>query len=288
MPPARPRRSNSIPDARPVPELPEVETTLRGVRPHLEGRCIADLKVRDPRLRYPVPPELAGVLAGQRITRLRRRGKYLLLELDRGTLLIHLGMSGSLRVLPASSKPGPHDHVDLILDDGPCLRLRDPRRFGAFLWLAGPAEAHPLLARLGPEPLEDGFDGDYLHRVSRRRRIAVKAFVMDSSVVVGVGNIYANEALFRAGIHPNRAAGRVSLDRYRSLARCIRAVLAAAIDQGGTSLRDFVQEDGNPGYFAQSLQVYGRAGEPCPTCAKPIRQRRIGQRSSFYCPHCQH
>jgi len=211
-----------------------------------------------------------------------------LLDLDRGTLLIHLGMSGSLRVLPASSQPGLYDHIDLILADGPCLRLRDPRRFGAFLWLSGPAEAHPLLANLGPEPLGDDFDGDYLHQVSRRRRIAVKAFIMDAGVVVGVGNIYANEALFLAGIHPNRACGRVGLGRYRSLAGCIRAVLAAAIDQGGTSLRDFVQEDGSPGYFSQSLKVYGRAGEPCPTCAAPIRRQRIGQRSSFYCPHCQH
>ncbi len=271
-----------------MPELPEVETTLRGVRPRLEGRRIAGLDVRDPRLRYPVPPDLGLALAGQRITGLRRRGKYLLLDLDHGTLLIHLGMSGSLRVLPASIQPGPHDHIDLILAEGSCLRLRDPRRFGAFLWLTGPSEAHPLLAHLGPEPLEDGFDGDYLFQVSRRRRVAVKAFIMDSGVVVGVGNIYANEALFLAGIHPNRACGRIGLDRYRSLAGRIRSVLAAAIDQGGTSLRDFVQEDGSPGYFAQSLQVYGRVGEPCPACAAPIRRQRIGQRSSFYCPRCQH
>lgn len=270
-----------------MPELPEVETTLRGVRPYLEGRRIADLRVRDGRLRYPVPPDLAAILTGQGIHGLRRRGKYLLLDLDRGTLLIHLGMSGSLRVLPESSPPGPHDHIDLVLADGPCLRLRDPRRFGAFLWLTGCAEAHPLLAHLGPEPLEDGFDGDYLHRLSRGRRSAVKAFIMDAGVVVGVGNIYANEALFLAGIHPSRACGRIGLERYRTLAGRIRAVLAAAIAQGGTSLRDFVQEDGSPGYFAQSLKVYGRTGEPCPTCAAPIRQRRIGQRASFYCPRCQ-
>ena len=271
-----------------MPELPEVETTLRGVRPHLEGRRIAGLLVREPRLRYPVPPDLGANLAGQRIDGLRRRGKYLLLDLDGGTLLIHLGMSGSLRVLPQPSPPGPHDHLDLLLADGRCLRLRDPRRFGAFLWLTSPAEAHPLLAHLGPEPLGDGFDGDYLHRASRGRRIAIKAFIMDGGVVVGVGNIYANEALFLAGIHPQRACGRIGLDRFRSLAGHIRAVLAAAIAQGGTSLRDFVQEDGSPGYFAQSLKVYGRTGEPCPTCASPIRQRRIGQRSSFYCPRCQH
>jgi formamidopyrimidine-DNA glycosylase len=271
-----------------VPELPEVETTLRGVRPYLEGRRIAGLTVRDPRLRYPVPPDLGATLAGQRIGRLWRRGKYLLLDLERGGLLIHLGMSGSLRVLPATSPAGPHDHVDLLLADGPCLRLRDPRRFGAFLWFVGPASAHPLLSHLGPEPLGNGFDGDHLYRVSRGRSLAVKALIMDSGVVVGVGNIYANEALFGARIHPARASGRIGLTRYRALASQIRAVLAAAIAQGGTSLRDFVQEDGSPGYFAQSLQVYGRAGEPCPGCAGPIRVRRIGQRSSFYCPHCQH
>ncbi len=271
-----------------MPELPEVETTLRGVRPYLEGRHIAGVTVRDPRLRYPVPPDLGTTLAGQRIGALRRRGKYLLLSLDRGTLLVHLGMSGSLRVLPAASPPGPHDHIDLILADGPCLRLRDPRRFGAFLWLTGPAEAHPLLAHLGPEPLGAAFDGDHLYRASRGRRLAVKAFIMDSRIVVGVGNIYANEALFGARIHPNRASGRIGQERYRALAGHIRAVLAAAIEQGGTSLRDFVQEDGRPGYFAQSLQVYGRGGEPCPNCAGLIQVSRIGQRSSFYCPHCQH
>ncbi len=270
-----------------MPELPEVETTLRGVRPHLEGRRIAALRVRDGRLRYPVPPELGATLAGRRIEGLRRRGKYLLIDLEGGTVLIHLGMSGSLRVLPEASPPGPHDHLDLVLAEGPCLRLRDPRRFGAFLWLTGPAEDHPLLAHLGPEPLGEGFDGDYLYRASRGRRVAVKAFVMDSSVVVGVGNIYASESLFLAGIHPGRAAGRIGLDRYRTLAARIRAVLAAAIEQGGTSLRDFVQEDGSPGYFAQSLRAYGRTDEPCPTCATPIRQVRIGQRSSFYCPRCQ-
>lgn len=272
-----------------MPELPEVETTLRGVRPYLEGQRVAALQVREPRLRYPVPPDLGATLSGQRILGLRRRGKYLLLDLEQGSLLIHLGMSGSLRVLTQaqSREPGRHDHVDLILASGTCLRLRDPRRFGAFLWLAGPAEEHPLLAGLGPEPLGDGFDGAYLHRVSRQRRLAVKAFIMDARVVVGVGNIYANEALFLAGIHPRRPCGRIGLERYGSLAGQIRSVLAAAIDLGGTTLRDFVQEDGSPGYFAQSLRVYGRAGRPCPTCAATIRQERIGQRSSFYCPNCQ-
>jgi formamidopyrimidine-DNA glycosylase len=271
-----------------MPELPEVETTLRGVSPYLEGRRIACLRVREPRLRYPVTPDMVGALEGQAIRALRRRGKYLLLDLERGTLLIHLGMSGSLRMLPPATPPGPHDHLDLVLVDGPCLRLRDPRRFGVFLWFEGPAEAHPLIARLGPEPLESGFDGDHLFRLSRGRRTAVKGFIMDASVVVGVGNIYANESLFGSGIHPARACGRVGLGRYRGLAAEIRRVLTAAIAQGGTSLRDFVQEDGSPGYFAQALRVYGREGEPCPVCGRPVRQRRIGQRSSFYCPHCQH
>jgi len=271
-----------------VPELPEVETTLRGVSPYLEGRRIAGLRVREARLRYPVTADMVEALAGQTIHALRRRGKYLLMDLDLGTLLIHLGMSGSLRILPSGTPPGPHDHLDLVLADGLCLRMRDPRRFGAFLWFSGPAATHPLIAHLGPEPLEPGFDGDHLFRLSRGRRTAVKAFIMDSSVVVGVGNIYANESLFGSGIHPARACGRIGLRRYRDLAAEIRRILAAAIAQGGTSLRDFVAEDGSPGYFAQALRVYARAGAPCPICAKPICQRRIGQRSSFYCPQCQH
>jgi formamidopyrimidine-DNA glycosylase len=274
-----------------VPELPEVETTLRGIRPYLQGRRVERLAVREPRLRLPIPAELPSVLTGRPILGLSRRAKYLLIELEGGTLILHLGMSGSLRVLPADSPPAKHDHVDLILSDGRCLRLRDPRRFGLLVWTTDPpalAEGrHPLLKDLGPEPLGDSFDGDYLHRESRGRRVAVKPFLMDGRVVVGVGNIYANEALFRAGIHPARPCHRIGVGRYQRLAETVRAVLGAAIAQGGTSLRDFVQEDGNPGYFAQSLQVYGRAGEPCPGCGAPLRQRRIGQRSSFYCPRCQ-
>ncbi|MBK1720064.1 bifunctional DNA-formamidopyrimidine glycosylase/DNA-(apurinic or apyrimidinic site) lyase [Thiocystis violacea] len=275
-----------------MPELPEVETSLRGIRPHLEGQSIDRLLVREARLRWPVPADMAERVDGQAIRSLSRRSKYLLIELERGTLLIHLGMSGSLRVVPVDSPLKRHDHLDLILSDRRCLRFHDPRRFGLFLWIPqSPLVAiaeHPLLRDLGPEPLGADFDGERLHDLSRSRRIAVKPFIMDAAVVVGVGNIYANESLFLAGIHPERACGRIGLDRYRRLAEVIRSVLNAAIEQGGTTLRDFVREDGQPGYFAQSLRVYGREGEPCQVCGTPIRQRRIGQRSSFYCPRCQH
>jgi formamidopyrimidine-DNA glycosylase len=270
-----------------MPELPEVETSLRGIAPHLTGRVIERLIVRDHRLRWPIAEDTGARLAGQRILHLRRRGKYLLLLLEHGTLMLHLGMSGSLRVLPSTAAPGGHDHVDLRLDDGRCLRFRDPRRFGMLQWVEGAVEAHPLLRDLGPEPLEPEFTGAMLYRKSRRRRAPVKTFIMDSHTVVGVGNIYANESLHLARIHPNRPAGRVGLVRYEALAGAIRQVLADAIAKGGTSLRDFVQEDGHPGYFAQSLRVYGREGEACLSCGQRIRQRRIGQRSSFFCVSCQ-
>lgn len=270
-----------------MPELPEVETTRRGIAPYLLGSRIAGVLVRDPRLRYPVPPHLPAEVAGQHVVGLRRRGKYLLLELEKGTLLLHLGMSGSLRVLSSDTPPGPHDHIDLILDSGRCVRLRDPRRFGALLWITGPAADHPLIRHLGPEPLEDGFDGRYLHARSRARRVAVKNFIMDGRIVVGVGNIYANESLFLSRIHPARGCGRISLERYQRLADQIKGVLRHAIEQGGTSLRDFVREDGHPGYFGQSLNVYGRDCEPCPNCGAALSQRRIGQRSSFFCSRCQ-
>lgn len=270
-----------------MPELPEVETSLRGIAPHLRGRRIVRLLARERRLRWPVPESLDAAVAGQPIESVSRRAKYLLLHLPQGAIMLHLGMSGSLRVLPATTPPAVHDHIDLVLDDGHCLRLRDPRRFGSLHWAAPPVEAHPLLAQLGPEPLSPGFDGAHLHRLSRGRRAPVKTFIMDSHVVVGVGNIYASEALYRSGIHPHRPAGRIALPRYERLAASIKTVLAAAIAEGGTSLRDFVQEDGSPGYFARALQVYGRAGLPCPGCGEPVRQQRIGQRSSFYCPRCQ-
>jgi formamidopyrimidine-DNA glycosylase len=270
-----------------MPELPEVETSLRGIEPHLRGRHILRLVARERRLRWPVPPSVDEAVAGQRIIALRRRAKYLLLELEQGALMLHLGMSGSLRVLPADTAPGPHDHIDLVLTDGQCLRLRDPRRFGSLHWVPPPTQDHPLLRDLGPEPLSDAFHGAYLYRLAQGRRCAVKGFIMDSHIVVGIGNIYASESLFMARIHPHRPAGRIGPERYARLAESIKQVLAAAIAEGGTSLRDFVQEDGNPGYFARQLRVYGRTGEPCPGCGGPVRQQRIGQRSSFYCPRCQ-
>lgn len=271
-----------------MPELPEVETTRRGIEPHLVGQRIAALRVRDRRLRWPVLDGLEQILPGQRIGGVERRAKYLLLRLDRGTLILHLGMSGSLRVLSAGTPAAKHDHLDLVLENTRCLRLRDPRRFGAVLWQPGEPYDHPLLRRLGPEPLSAGFDGDHLRRIALRKRIPVKNLIMDSQVVVGVGNIYANEALFLAGVHPQRRCNRISLARYRHLAATIQKVLAQAIEQGGTTLRDFANADGNPGYFALSLNVYGKTGEPCPGCGVAIKQRRIGQRSSYFCPRCQH
>lgn len=269
-----------------MPELPEVETTLRGIRPWLEGQRIERLVVRDRRLRWPVP-ETVGQAEGARVTRLRRRAKYLLLETDAGgDLMIHLGMSGSLRVITDAAEPRLHDHFDLVTDQA-VIRYNDPRRFGALLWVTPPRETHALLQHLGPEPLGPDFDGAHLYARSRGRKVAVKNFIMDGKVVVGVGNIYASEALFMAGIHPSRSAGRISRTRYDALAEAIRDVLGRSIAQGGTTLRDYVNSDGAPGYFALDLLAYGREGEPCFQCGGPIRQRVIGQRSSFFCPRCQ-
>jgi len=270
-----------------MPELPEVETTLRGIEPHMQDQRISRVIVRDPRLRWPVPDEIHAA-EGQRVIGLRRRAKYLLVELEQGGLIIHLGMSGSLRVLSEPRPAEKHDHFDIELESGTCLRFNDPRRFGAFLWVDGKPESHELLSKLGPEPLSDDFSADYLHGRSRDRRVAVKNFIMNGHVVVGVGNIYASEALFMAGIHPQRAAGKISAGRYASLVDSIRDVLSRAIRQGGTTLRDFVNSDGAPGYFAQELLVYDRAGSDCFQCGAVIRQKTIGQRSSYYCPSCQH
>lgn len=271
-----------------MPELPEVETTRRGIRLHIEGRTIRTVTVRERRLRWPVPRGLAAAVAGRQVTAVDRRGKYLLLRLDAGCLLLHLGMSGSLRVLPAPTPPSRHDHVDILFEDDVCLRLRDPRRFGSILYTRGDPLRHKLLAGLGPEPLGEAFSGDYLYRASRGRSASIKTFIMDSRIVTGVGNIYANEALFLSGIHPKRPAGRVALARYRALAENIRKVLLNAIAEGGTTLRDFTGGEGRPGYFRIHLNVYARAAQPCRVCAAPIRQHRIGQRSSFYCVNCQH
>ncbi len=270
-----------------MPELPEVETTRRGIAPRLEGRAIADVVVRQRQLRWPVPRDLARTLNGARIERLTRRGKYVLINTTAGTPMIHLGMSGSLRVLPAATQPGPHDHVDLVLRNGQALRLRDPRRFGCVLFTSDDPLAHPLLKSIGPEPLSDAFDGAYLFNISRKRRLAVKNLLMNARIVAGVGNIYANEALFEARIHPLHAAGRISRLRYDRLAGAVKRVLEWAIAAGGTTLRDFTREDGSPGYFSQKLRVYNRAGAPCPRCDTPIKRVVSGQRATYYCPRCQ-
>lgn len=269
-----------------MPELPEVETTRRGVSPYCQGQVVSELVVREPRLRWPVPEQLPALMAGEKIEAVERRAKYLLFRTAAGSLMVHLGMSGSLRVVDPAQLPGKHDHIDIRLQSGACLRYHDPRRFGSFLWVE-PDGKHSLLDHLGPEPLSDAFDGDLLYRRSRGRSGAVKSFIMDGKVVVGVGNIYANEVLFLAGIHPRRPAGRISRARYILLADCIKQVLTSAIEQGGTTLRDFVGGDGKPGYFAQKLFVYGRNGEACKRCGGVLREVRLGQRSTVFCVTCQ-
>ena len=270
-----------------MPELPEVETTRRGIAPHVVGRRVLAVTVRNGRLRRPVPAALRRDLPGQVIETVRRRGKYLILDAGAGSVIIHLGMSGSLRLVSCGEPPGPHDHVEFRLEDRRCLRLRDPRRFGLVLWTRRDPLRHPLLRELGPEPLEPGFDGDYLFGRTRGRRVAIKPFLMDGRVVAGVGNIYANEALFRAGIHPARAAGRIGRSRCHRLAEAVREVLREAIAAGGSTLRDFTDGEGRPGYFSHRFRVYGRAGEPCPRCGRPLRHCILGQRATYYCGRCQ-
>ncbi len=270
-----------------MPELPEVETTRRGIAPWIEGHRVAEVIIRQRRLRYPVPRGLEARLKGKRLQRVRRRAKYLLLEFEHGTAIIHLGMSGSLRILDQRLDANKHDHFDIRFDNGKILRYRDPRRFGALLWCDA-GKQHKLLGALGPEPLSDTFDGERLFTLSRKRKSALKTFIMDNHVVVGVGNIYASEALFLAGLRPGRAAGGISRQQCAKLAAAIKQVLTTAIEAGGTTLRDFTSADGAPGYFALQLNVYGRAGEACPVCGTLIKQKVIGQRNSYYCPHCQH
>lgn len=270
-----------------MPELPEVETTRRGIEPWLAGRQITRLAVREPRLRWRIPSSLAARIRGARVRSVGRRAKYLLIGTDAGTLILHLGMSGSLRVLPAGAPPLAHDHYDLVLDSGRCLRFNDPRRFGCLLFTAADPARHRLIRHLATEPLEAGFDGDLLWRRARGRRVSVKHFVMDARTVVGVGNIYASEALFRAGIRPGLAAGRVSRARMAALAAAIREVLSEAIGVGGTTLRDYVDPGGMPGYFARKLFVYERAGKPCRRCGTTIRKFTQGARSTYWCPRCQ-
>ncbi|AEF20152.1 MULTISPECIES: bifunctional DNA-formamidopyrimidine glycosylase/DNA-(apurinic or apyrimidinic site) lyase [Pseudomonas] len=269
-----------------MPELPEVETTRRGIAPHLIGQRVSRVIVRERRLRWPIPEDLDVRLSGQRIEAVERRAKYLLIKAEVGTLISHLGMSGNLRLVEAGLPAAKHEHVDIELESGLALRYTDPRRFGALLWSELPLE-HELLVRLGPEPLTELFDGERLFQLSRGKAVAVKPFIMDNAVVVGVGNIYATEALFAAGIDPRRAAGTVSRARYVRLAQEIKRVLAHAIERGGTTLRDFIGGDGQPGYFQQELFAYGRGGEFCKVCGSTLREVKLGQRASVYCPKCQ-
>jgi formamidopyrimidine-DNA glycosylase len=269
-----------------MPELPEVETTCRGIRPHLTGQRILAVEVRERRLRWPVTEEI-DALAGQRVKDVQRRAKYILLHCDRGHALIHLGMSGSLRLCDPSVALRKHDHLALSLESGLQLRYHDPRRFGSWLWVTGDPHQHPLLRDLGPEPLGDDFTAAYLAQACKGRARSIKQTIMDARVVVGVGNIYACEALFTSRIHPAKPAGRVSHAKLALLTDAIRAVLARSIEQGGTTLRDFLREDGSPGYFRQQLKVYDRAGQPCHDCGAPIKRTVLGQRSTFFCPRCQ-
>jgi len=270
-----------------MPELPEVETTRRGLAPLVIGRRVESVVVRNRALRQPVPRDLPRIMAGATIRGLARRAKYLLFDCGAGTLILHLGMSGRLWVVGDGAPPTAHDHFDLNLENGTVVRLRDPRRFGLVLWQRGDPLAHRLLKDIGPEPFSDAFDGPTLHRATRNRSAAIKLVLMDSHVVAGVGNIYANEALFRAGIHPRTPTNRVSLARCAALVGRIRETLELAIGAGGSTLRDYVASDGQAGYFQNHFMVYDRAGEACSRCGTVIRAIRQGQRSTFYCPQCQ-
>lgn len=277
-----------------MPELPEVEVTRRGVAPHIEGRAVRSVVLRRDGLRWPFPPALGEQLSGQTISTTGRRGKYLLIHFQHGTLIIHLGMSGHLRVLPPETEVQKHDHIDLVVEnaDGStqALRMTDPRRFGAVLWhdaADGPLDGHVLLRGLGVEPLEGGFTGQLLFEKTRNRNTNIKQVLLAGDIVVGVGNIYCSESLFRAGINPKTPARRIGLARYEKLAQAIREVLAEAIIQGGSTLRDFINVNGQSGYFQQTYFVYNRTGQPCRVCAAPIRQIVQGQRSTFYCVNCQ-
>ena len=269
-----------------MPELPEVETSRRGIEPHILKQPVCDVIIRQKKLRWPIPTALKKHLIGQIIQHVERRGKYILLRTQVGTVILHLGMSGSLRILDKGTPPEKHDHFDLVFKHT-LLRLRDPRRFGAVLWTKADPLKHKLICNMGPEPLSNTFNADYLYQASRKRKVAIKILLMNSHIVVGVGNIYANESLFSAGINPKRRADQISLARYQTLVSCVKDILKRAIEQGGTTLKDFTQQDGKPGYFQQTLRVYGRTNLPCTLCNKPISQIKQGQRSTFYCTHCQ-
>lgn len=268
-----------------MPELPEVEVSRMGITPHLVGHVITKITFRTPKLRWDIPSELK-LLEGKKVTGVSRRAKYLLIETDVGCAMIHLGMSGSLRVLDSNYPVAKHDHVDVVLDSGKVLRYNDPRRFGAWLWCEKD-EQHDLLANIGPEPLTDAFSPQYMSKKAKGKRVAIKQFIMDNKIVVGVGNIYANESLFSARISPLRAAGKLTESEWGCLVFEIKQVLKTAIEQGGTTLKDFAQADGKPGYFAQELQIYGKAKQPCPSCGEKIQEQKIGQRNTFFCPQCQ-
>ena len=269
-----------------MPELPEVETSRRGIEPHLLNQIVQKLVVRNPSLRWPVSNQLAHWVEGHPVKAVKRRAKYLKIEFEHGDLIVHLGMSGSLRIVTSEQAAEKHDHVDLCLSNGKALRFTDPRRFGFWLWSEQP-EVDMLLSNLGPEPLTEAFNSDYIFQSSRGRKTAIKNFIMDNKVVVGVGNIYAAESLFKAGIHPKRAAGKISANRYEALVSEIKSVLKQAIEQGGTTLKDFTHSDGKPGYFKQELMVYGREGETCFQCGTTLKGIRQGQRATVYCPDCQ-
>lgn len=270
-----------------MPELPEVETTKRGIEPYLKNTTVRSIIIRNPNLRWKVDPELANILKNQKINGIYRRAKYLLITFDKGTLIMHLGMSGSLRVVTKNIAVEKHDHVDICLNNDHIIRFRDPRRFGSVLWTEESIENHRLLNKLGPEPLENDFHGDYLFATTRGRKRAIKQHIMDNHIVVGVGNIYASESLFKAGIHPQASCHTLSKHKLELLSRAIKNILGAAIEQGGTTLKDFSNANGKPGYFAQQLYVYGRKNEPCLICATTIKQITQGQRSSYFCTKCQ-
>jgi len=269
-----------------MPELPEVETSRRGIAPYLIGKRIVAVTIRQRRLRWLISDDVEAQLGNATVDSVERRAKYLLINTNNGTAIIHLGMSGSVFIVEHDTPAGVHDHFDIELDSGKSLRFRDPRRFGSLHW-TDDMVGHWLLAKLGPEPLGEMFSGDYLWSRSRGRRVSAKQFIMNAEVVVGVGNIYASEALFQARIHPRRAAGRISKDRYGDLATAIRDVLQKAIDAGGTTLRDYYGGDGEAGYFQQQLAVYGRDGKPCSRCARLVSVVVLGQRSTYYCKNCQ-
>lgn len=270
-----------------MPELPEVETTRSGIEPHIRHKKVASMTLRRRDLRWPISPELPVVAEAQRVDSVLRRGKYLIFEMQSGSILSHLGMSGSMRIVSGAEPLRKHDHWDLSFESGEILRYNDPRRFGALFWQAGDWNQHELIAGLGPEPLGPDFDGSYLYKKSRGRSLPIKNFIMDSKTVVGVGNIYAAESLFHAGIHPATAAGKVTKAAAANLVEVIKRVLSAAIESGGTTLRDYVNGNGQPGYFQQELWVYGREGLACKECGEALKGQRMGQRATVFCPVCQ-